>query len=103
MTILSHMAPDRLPHKLENWTFHIGFSVVRTDGRVYGHVITKISWMDRLQNYFRYGDTFDTNLRGASVMLPNLFRMTGNKGDKSARSKPGQPVELISKRQLQRQ
>ena len=71
------------------------------DGRVYGHVITKISWMDRLQNYFRYGNTFDTNLRGASVMLPNLFWMTGHEGDKST-SKPGQPVGLISERQLQR-
>ena len=55
---------------------------------MYGHVITKISWMDGLQNYFSYGDTFDTNLRGASVMLTNLFWMTGHEGDKST-SKPG--------------
>ena len=67
-TIIRLNTGHRLLHKLENWSVHIGFSVVRTDGQVCGHVITKISWMDRLQNYFRYGDTFDTNLRGTSVM-----------------------------------
>ena len=35
-------------------------------------------------------------------MLPNLFWVTGHEGDKST-SKPGEPVELISERQLQRQ
>ena len=100
-TIIRLNTGHRLPQKLENWTFHTGFSVVRTDAQVYGHVITKMSWMDRLQNYFRYGDTFDTNLRGAFVMLPNLFWMTGHEGDKST-SKPREPVELISERQLQR-
>ena len=58
--------------------------------------------MYRIQNYFRYGDIFDTNLRGAAVMLPNLFWMTGHVGDEST-SKPGEPAELISEGQLQRQ
>ena len=31
--------------------FYIGMPVVRTDGRVYGHVITKISRLGRLPNF----------------------------------------------------
>ena len=34
---------------------NIGFSVVRTDGRAYGHVITKFSRMGRLQHFLSYG------------------------------------------------
>ena len=33
--------------------FYIGMPVVRTDGRAYGHVITKISQMDGLPNFLR--------------------------------------------------
>ena len=36
-------------------TFHIGFPVVRTDERTYGHLITKVSQMDRLTNLLSYG------------------------------------------------
>ena len=32
-----------------------GIPVVRKDGRAYGHVITKLSWMDGLQTFLRYG------------------------------------------------
>ena len=35
-------------------------------------------------------------------MLPNLFWMAGHVGDDST-SKPGEPIEQISERQLQRQ
>ena len=35
-------------------------------------------------------------------MLPNLFWMTDHVGDEST-SKPGEPIELISERQLQRE
>ena len=40
--------------------FYIGIPVVRTDGRaagrsVYGHVITKFSWMGRLPHFLSYG------------------------------------------------
>ena len=34
---------------------NIGFPVVRTDGRAYGHVITKFSWMGRLPHFLSYG------------------------------------------------
>ena len=34
---------------------NIGFSVVRTDGRAYGHVITKFSRMGRLPHFLSYG------------------------------------------------
>ena len=34
---------------------YIGMSVVRTDRRAYGHVITRISRLDRLPNFLRYG------------------------------------------------
>ena len=33
---------------------NIGFPMVRTDGRVYGHVITKFSWMGRLPHVLSY-------------------------------------------------
>ena len=35
--------------------FYIGMPVVRTDGRAYGHVITKFSWMGRLPHFISYG------------------------------------------------
>ena len=41
----------RPPHWLESLIFHIGYPVVRA----YGHVITKISGMDRLPIFLRYG------------------------------------------------
>ena len=34
---------------------NIGFPMVRTDGRAYGHVITKFSWMGRLPHVLSYG------------------------------------------------
>ena len=34
---------------------NIGFPVVRTDGRAYGHVITKFSRMGRLPHFLSYG------------------------------------------------
>ena len=34
---------------------NIGFPVVRTDARAYGHVITKFSRMGRLPHYLSYG------------------------------------------------
>ena len=40
---------------VESLTFYIGLRIVRTDGRTDGHVITKISRMDRLPNFLRYG------------------------------------------------
>ena len=35
--------------------FDIGMAVVPTNGRAYGHVITKISRMDGSPNFLRYG------------------------------------------------
>ena len=35
--------------------FYIGMPVVRTDGRAYGHVITKFSRMGRLPHFLNYG------------------------------------------------
>ena len=34
---------------------NIGFPVVRTDGRAYGHPITEISRMGRLPNFLTHG------------------------------------------------
>ena len=34
---------------------NIGMSEVRTDRRAFGHVITRISRLDRLPNFLRYG------------------------------------------------
>ena len=44
-----------LPNQLESVRVNIGFPVVRTDGRAYGHVITKFSRMGRLPHFLRYG------------------------------------------------
>ena len=45
-------------------------TVVKTDGRAYGHVITKISRMDGLQNFLRYGAPLASAkfARGASLL-----------------------------------
>ena len=37
--------------------FYVHMPVVRTDGRTYGYVITKISRMGRLPDFLRYGAT----------------------------------------------
>ena len=39
--------------------FYTGIPVVWTDGRAYGHVITKISRMGRLPHFLRYGATLE--------------------------------------------
>ena len=39
--------------------FYIGMPVVRTDGRAYGHVITKFSRMGRLPHFLSYGPLYD--------------------------------------------
>ena len=41
--------------------FYIGMPVVRTDGRAYGHVITKISRMGRLLNFLTQGASTTSN------------------------------------------
>ena len=38
---LGLLAPQSAPHYPESLTFHTGFPVVRTDGKAYGHVVTK--------------------------------------------------------------
>ena len=48
--------------------FYIGMPVVRTDGRAYGHVITKISRMGRLPNFLIQG----APLRSAAYQEMNL-------------------------------
>ena len=41
--------------------FYIGMPVVWTDGRAYGHVITKISRMGRLLNFLTQGASTTSN------------------------------------------
>ena len=45
-----------LPYLLTK-LFYIDMSVLRTDGRTYGHVITKISRIGRLSHFVKYGVT----------------------------------------------
>ena len=54
---------------------NIGFPVVRTDGRAYGHVITKFSRMGRLPHFLSYGARSTRALRagGAPLLLLLLF------------------------------
>ena len=54
MSIIKLNTRYRPPHQLERLTFHIGFPVVRTDGRTHSHMITKISQVDRLPNFHRH-------------------------------------------------
>ena len=42
---------------------NIGVPVVRTDGRAYGHTITKFFWMGRFPHFLSYGAT--SRARGA--------------------------------------
>ena len=44
--------------------------MVRTNGRVYGHVITKTFWMDGLPNFLRYG------LRSRALRMERLVQCT---------------------------
>ena len=50
---------------------NIGCPVVRTDGRAYGHVITKFSWMGRLPHFLSHGATPTHALRARVKLLEN--------------------------------
>ena len=69
MSIIKLTTGYRFPHWLECLTFYIVFPVVWSDGRTYGHVITKISRMERLPNFLRYGAQLASasRARGAPV------------------------------------
>ena len=54
-------------------TFYIGFPVVWSDGRTYGHVITKISRMNRLPNFLRYGAQLASASRARGAPLSCNF------------------------------
>ena len=47
---------------------NIGVPVVQTDGRAYGHVIAKFSWMGRLPHFISYGAP-STRARGAPLKI----------------------------------
>ena len=56
-----------------NWVILCWYSWVRTDGRAYGHVITKISRMDGLPNFLnRYGAPLARTSRGAPYLHSHL-------------------------------
>ena len=78
----------RLPHKLESLTFHICFPVVRTDGRADGHVITKISRMDRLPNFRRHGAPL-ARAKPATILVLDLCPFL-NKTNMNKLNKKGQ-------------
>ena len=70
--------------------FDIGMPVVRTNGRAYGHVITKISRMDGSLNFLRYGAPLSRascargalllmEIVGESSMTPLLTTLTSQK------------------------
>ena len=54
--------------------FYIGIPVVRTDGRAYDHVITKISRMGRLPNFLTHG----APLRAWSSAIIIIFKLKGS-------------------------
>ena len=52
--------------------FYIGRPVVRTDGRAYGHVITKFSQMGRLPHFLTHGAPLRAS-RTRSPLQSDLF------------------------------
>ena len=56
---------------------NIGSPVVRTDGRAYGHVITKFSRMGRLPHFLSYGAPSTRALRARVELRYNMYSATG--------------------------
>ena len=52
---VKHTLQAPTPARKFDISHSFGFPMVRIDGRTYGHVITKISQVDRLPNFHRYG------------------------------------------------
>ena len=52
---------------------NIGFPMVRTDGRAYGHVITKFSRMGRLPHFLSYGAPSTCALRARVELRYNFL------------------------------
>ena len=72
MSVIKLTTGYRFPHQL-CLTFYIGFPVVWSDGRTYGHVITKISRMNRLPNFLRYGAQLASASRARGAPLSCNF------------------------------
>ena len=66
--------------------FYIGMPLVRTDGRslartVYGHVITKFSWMGSLPHFLTHGAPLRASrarapLKIQKIKSPGIFSLT---------------------------
>ena len=76
-------------------TYHICFPVVRTDGRAYGHVITKISRMDRLPNFRRHGAPL-TRAKPATILVWDLCPFL-SKTDMNKINKQKEAVTVVYK------
>ena len=85
----------RLPHWLESLTFHICFPVVRTNGRAYGHVITKIFRMDRLPNFRRHGAPL-ARAKPATILVLDLCPFP-NKTNMNKINKEKEAVTVVYK------
>lgn len=64
------LQPQPQPHHYPNPS-----PKVRRGVRAYGHVITKIYWMDRLPNFVKYGAPFARASRSCGTIFSNLTKM----------------------------
>ena len=67
----------------------------RTDGRAYGHVITKISRMDRLPNFRRHGAPL-TRAKPATILVLDLCPFL-SKTDMNKINKQKEAVTVVYK------
>ena len=74
---------------------NIGFPVVRTDGRAYGHVITKFSRMGRLPHFLSYGAPSTRALRArVELRYKRFVQVTGLCGPQFLSSLPKRFMHL---------
>ena len=69
--------------------------MVRTDGRAYGHVITKISRMDRLPNFRRHGAPL-ARAKPATILVLDLCPFP-NKTNMNKINKEKEAVTVVYK------
>ena len=65
-------------------TVNIGFPVVRTDGRAYGHVISNFSGMGRLPHFITYGAPPTRALRVWVELRDNIYPSSGSTNQNTA-------------------
>ena len=74
--------------------FYIGVPVARTDGRTYGHVITRSSGIGRLPHFLRYGATLAREARECCSPISMKNRVYNIRGYSSRLNQPAPSTTL---------